>query len=62
MEWLCFTDQLNQKVISQQAFILSGYLPYLAVVFHLHFSQTSVPKITYPKAQFEVRGCFGDHP
>ncbi|KAF6029468.1 CHTF18 [Bugula neritina] len=54
MEWLCFTDQLNQKVISQQAFILSGYLPYLAVVFHLHFSQTSVPKITYPKAQFEA--------
>ena len=46
---------VNRRMTSQQLYQLYGYLPYLAVVFHLNFCQTNVPKISYPKLQYEVR-------
>ncbi|XP_067933442.1 chromosome transmission fidelity protein 18 homolog [Watersipora subatra] len=54
MNWLTFTDQVNKRIFSQQAFTLYGYLPYLSVIFHLLFAQTAVPKVVYPKTQYEV--------
>uniref|UniRef100_A0A3Q3A0D9 CTF18, chromosome transmission fidelity factor 18 homolog (S. cerevisiae) n=1 Tax=Kryptolebias marmoratus TaxID=37003 RepID=A0A3Q3A0D9_KRYMA len=54
LEWLTFSDRLNQVILHEQNFSLMKYLPFLSVTFHFLFAHTSVPRITYPHSQHEA--------
>ncbi|KAG2455611.1 chromosome transmission fidelity protein 18 homolog isoform X2 [Polypterus senegalus] len=55
LEWLEFTDHVNQQILHNQNFSLMRYLPFLPVTFHQLFAASSVPRINYPNSQFEFQ-------
>lgn len=54
LDWLSFTDRLNQVILHGQNFSLMRYLPFLSVTFHFLFAHTHVPRISYPHSQHEA--------
>ncbi|XP_035259553.1 chromosome transmission fidelity protein 18 homolog [Anguilla anguilla] len=54
LEWLGFSDILSETMMHGQNFSLMRYLPFLPAAFHLLFAATSVPRINYPKSQYEA--------
>lgn len=54
LDWLSFSDRLNQVILHGQNFTLMRYLPFLSVTFHFLFAHTHVPRISYPHSQHEV--------
>lgn len=54
LDWLLFSDRLNQVILHGQNFSLLRYLPFLSVTFHFLFAHTHVPRISYPHSQQEV--------
>uniref|UniRef100_A0A7N8Y256 Chromosome transmission fidelity protein 18 homolog n=1 Tax=Mastacembelus armatus TaxID=205130 RepID=A0A7N8Y256_9TELE len=54
LEWLSFSDRLNQVILHGQNFSLMKYLPFLSVTFHFLFAHTHVPRISYPHSQHEA--------
>ncbi|KAL3066695.1 hypothetical protein OYC64_016606 [Pagothenia borchgrevinki] len=54
LEWLSFSDRLNQVILQGQNFSLMRYLPFLSVTFHFLFANTHVPRISYPHSQHEA--------
>ena len=57
-EWLVFHDQLLERVNSMQQFQLAAYLPYIPVKFHFLFASSSIPRVNYPYAHFEVMSYY----
>uniref|UniRef100_UPI00398F3003 chromosome transmission fidelity protein 18 homolog isoform X2 n=1 Tax=Pristiophorus japonicus TaxID=55135 RepID=UPI00398F3003 len=55
LEWLEFTDVLNERVMRVQNFQLMRYLPFLPVAFHMLFAAPSVPRISYPSSHYEAQ-------
>ncbi|XP_078095921.1 chromosome transmission fidelity protein 18 homolog [Mustelus asterias] len=55
LEWLEFTDILNERVMSVQNFQLMRYLPFLPVTFHMLFAASNVPRISYPNSHYEAQ-------
>uniref|UniRef100_A0A671V2A8 Chromosome transmission fidelity protein 18 homolog n=1 Tax=Sparus aurata TaxID=8175 RepID=A0A671V2A8_SPAAU len=54
LDWLSFSDRLNQVILHGQNFTLMRYLPFLSVTFHFLFAHTHVPRISYPHSQHEA--------
>ncbi|XP_058497531.1 chromosome transmission fidelity protein 18 homolog [Solea solea] len=54
LEWLSFSDRLNQMIMHNQNFTLMKYLPFLSVTFHFLFAHTHVPRISYPHSHHEA--------
>ncbi|XP_024115257.1 chromosome transmission fidelity protein 18 homolog isoform X1 [Oryzias melastigma] len=54
LDWLLFSDRLNQEILHGQNFSLMKYLPFLSVAFHFLFAHTSVPRIAYPHSHYEA--------
>ncbi|CAG5928696.1 unnamed protein product [Menidia menidia] len=54
LDWLAFSDRLNQVIMNGQNFSLMRYLPFLSVTFHFLFAHTHVPRISYPHSFHEV--------
>ncbi|CAJ1053968.1 chromosome transmission fidelity protein 18 homolog [Xyrichtys novacula] len=54
LDWLMFSDRLNQVILHGQNFTLMRYLPFLSVTFHFLFAHTHVPRISYPHSQQEA--------
>lgn len=54
LDWLSFSDRLNQVILHGQNFSLMRYLPFLAVKMHFLFAHAHVPRISYPHSQHEV--------
>ncbi|KAJ8363965.1 hypothetical protein SKAU_G00127960 [Synaphobranchus kaupii] len=54
LEWLGFSDILNETIMHGQNFSLMRYLPFLPATFHLLFAATTVPRISYPSSQYEA--------
>ncbi|KAJ8413533.1 hypothetical protein AAFF_G00080400 [Aldrovandia affinis] len=54
LEWLGFSDILNETMMRGQNFSLMRYLPFLPAAFHLLFAATSIPHIKYPSSQYEA--------
>ncbi|XP_072240869.1 chromosome transmission fidelity protein 18 homolog [Leuresthes tenuis] len=54
LDWLSFTDRLNQVILHGQNFSLMRYLPFLSVTFHFLFAHTHVPRISYPHSNHEA--------
>uniref|UniRef100_A0A4W6FXX3 Chromosome transmission fidelity protein 18 homolog n=1 Tax=Lates calcarifer TaxID=8187 RepID=A0A4W6FXX3_LATCA len=54
LDWLSFSDRLNQVILHGQNFSLMRYLPFLPVTFHFLFAHTHVPRISYPHSQHEA--------
>ncbi|XP_051242642.1 chromosome transmission fidelity protein 18 homolog isoform X2 [Dicentrarchus labrax] len=54
LDWLSFSDRLNQVILHGQNFSLMRYLPFLSVTFHFLFAHTHVPRISYPHSQHEA--------
>ncbi|XP_069545824.1 chromosome transmission fidelity protein 18 homolog isoform X1 [Brachyistius frenatus] len=54
LDWLSFSDRLNQVILHGQNFTLMKYLPFLSVTFHFLFAHTHVPRISYPHSQHEA--------
>ncbi|CAL8330878.1 unnamed protein product [Lota lota] len=54
LQWLSFSDQLNQVIMHGQNFSLMRYLPFLSVTFHFLFAHAHVPRLSYPHSQHEA--------
>ncbi|XP_070683798.1 chromosome transmission fidelity protein 18 homolog [Pempheris klunzingeri] len=54
LEWMSFSDRLNQVILHGQNFTLMRYLPFLSVTFHFLFAHTHVPRLSYPHSQHEA--------
>lgn len=54
LDWMSFSDRLNQVILHGQNFSLMRYLPFLSVTFHFLFAHTHVPRINYPHSQHEA--------
>ncbi|XP_054879093.1 chromosome transmission fidelity protein 18 homolog isoform X2 [Poeciliopsis prolifica] len=54
LDWLMFSDRLNQVILHGQNFSLLRYLPFLSVTFHFLFAHTHAPRISYPHSQQEA--------
>ncbi|XP_035515241.1 chromosome transmission fidelity protein 18 homolog [Morone saxatilis] len=54
LDWLSFSDRLNQVILHGQNFSLMRYLPFLSITFHFLFAHTHVPRISYPHSQHEA--------
>ncbi|TKS68478.1 Chromosome transmission fidelity protein 18 -like protein [Collichthys lucidus] len=54
LDWLSFSDRLNQVIMHGQNFSLMRYLPFLSITFHFLFAHTHVPRISYPHSQHEA--------
>ena len=54
LDWLGFTDTINQYTMHVQDYSLMGYVPYTAVTFHLLFAANQPPRIQYPHSQYDV--------
>ncbi|KAK5623034.1 hypothetical protein CRENBAI_020797 [Crenichthys baileyi] len=54
LDWLTFSDRLNQVILHGQNFSLMKYLPFLSVAFHFLFAHTHVPRISYPHSHHEA--------
>ncbi|XP_067858954.1 chromosome transmission fidelity protein 18 homolog isoform X2 [Heptranchias perlo] len=55
LEWLEFTDVLNEMVMHVQNFQLMRYLPFLPLAFHMLFAASHVPRISYPSSHYEAQ-------
>lgn len=55
LDWLGFSDLLNECVLHGQNYSLMRYLPFLPAAFHHLFAANSVPRISYPNSHYEVR-------
>ncbi|KAM6971865.1 chromosome transmission fidelity protein 18 homolog [Aplochiton taeniatus] len=54
LDWLSFSDRLNETMMQGQNFSLMRYLPFLSITFHFLFANTNVPRINYPHSQNEA--------
>ncbi|KAM8843067.1 chromosome transmission fidelity protein 18 homolog isoform 2-T2 [Synchiropus picturatus] len=54
LDWMVFTDRLNNVILHGQNFSLMRYLPFLSVSFHFLFAHTTVPRISYPHSHHEA--------
>uniref|UniRef100_A0A6Q2WY47 AAA+ ATPase domain-containing protein n=1 Tax=Esox lucius TaxID=8010 RepID=A0A6Q2WY47_ESOLU len=54
LDWLGFSDRLNQTMLQGQNFSLMRYMPFLPVAFHFLFAHMHVPRINYPSSQYEA--------
>uniref|UniRef100_A0A672H3J4 Chromosome transmission fidelity protein 18 homolog n=1 Tax=Salarias fasciatus TaxID=181472 RepID=A0A672H3J4_SALFA len=54
LDWLSFSDRLNQVILHNQNFSLMKYLPFLSVTFHFLFAHTHVPRISYPHSHHDA--------
>uniref|UniRef100_A0A3Q2E8R2 Chromosome transmission fidelity protein 18 homolog n=1 Tax=Cyprinodon variegatus TaxID=28743 RepID=A0A3Q2E8R2_CYPVA len=54
LDWLTFSDRLNQVILHGQNFSLMRYLPFLSVTFHFLFANMHVPRISYPHSHHEA--------
>ncbi|XP_038141254.1 chromosome transmission fidelity protein 18 homolog isoform X1 [Cyprinodon tularosa] len=54
LDWLMFSDRLNQVILHGQNFSLMRYLPFLSVTFHFLFAHMHVPRISYPHSHHEA--------
>ncbi|XP_071128877.1 chromosome transmission fidelity protein 18 homolog [Mytilus edulis] len=54
MDWLTFVDSVNQYTMHIQDYSLMGYVPYIAVTFHLLFAANQPPRIQYPHSQYDA--------
>ncbi|XP_030636662.1 chromosome transmission fidelity protein 18 homolog [Chanos chanos] len=54
LDWLCFSDLLNECVMHGQNYSLMRYLPFLPAAFHFLYASNSVPRINYPNSQYEA--------
>ncbi|MEQ2231470.1 hypothetical protein ILYODFUR_000733 [Ilyodon furcidens] len=54
LDWLTFSDRLNQVILHGQNFSLMKYLPFLSVAFHFLFAHPHVPRISYPHSHHEA--------
>ncbi|XP_043944875.1 chromosome transmission fidelity protein 18 homolog [Protopterus annectens] len=55
LDWLEFTDILNEVIMHGQNFQLMRYLPFLPVTFHMVFAASSVSRIAYPNSHYEAQ-------
>ncbi|XP_053332569.1 chromosome transmission fidelity protein 18 homolog [Clarias gariepinus] len=53
LDWLCFSDLVNECVLHGQNYSLMRYLPFLPAAFHHLFAANSVPRISYPNSHYE---------
>nr|XP_055062012.1 chromosome transmission fidelity protein 18 homolog [Misgurnus anguillicaudatus] len=54
LDWLCFSDVLNECILHGQNYSLMRYLPFLPVAFHYLYAANSVPRINYPNSHYEA--------
>ncbi|XP_051559515.1 chromosome transmission fidelity protein 18 homolog isoform X2 [Myxocyprinus asiaticus] len=54
LDWLCFSDLLNECVLHGQNYSLMRYLPFLPAAFHHLYAANSVPRISYPHSHYEA--------
>ncbi|XP_026115555.1 chromosome transmission fidelity protein 18 homolog [Carassius auratus] len=54
LDWLCFSDLLNECVLHGQNYSLMRYYPFLPAAFHQLFAANSVPRINYPHSHYEA--------
>ncbi|KAM3838379.1 chromosome transmission fidelity protein 18 homolog [Diretmus argenteus] len=54
LDWLSFSDRMNQVMLQGQNFTLMRYLPFLSITFHFLFAHNHVPRISYPHSQHEA--------
>ncbi|XP_065110325.1 chromosome transmission fidelity protein 18 homolog [Paramisgurnus dabryanus] len=54
LDWLCFSDVLNEFILHGQNYSLMRYLPFLPVAFHYLYAANSVPRINYPNSHYEA--------
>ncbi|KAI4881610.1 hypothetical protein NFI96_027905 [Prochilodus magdalenae] len=54
LDWLCFSDLLNEFILHGQNYSLMRYLPFLPVAFHYLYAANSVPRISYPNSHYEA--------
>ncbi|TRY77674.1 hypothetical protein DNTS_017957 [Danionella cerebrum] len=54
LDWLCFSDLLNECVLHGQNYSLMRYFPFLPAAFHHLYAATSVPRINYPHSHYEA--------
>lgn len=55
LDWLCFSDVLNDFVFHTQNYSLMRYSPFLPAAFHLLFAQVHTPRINYPSSHYEAQ-------
>nr|XP_060642516.1 chromosome transmission fidelity protein 18 homolog [Anolis sagrei ordinatus] len=53
LDWMGFTDLVNQAAMNGQSFQLLRFLPFLPVAFHFLFAASSAPHLTFPSSQQE---------
>ncbi|KTF76075.1 hypothetical protein cypCar_00027027 [Cyprinus carpio] len=53
LDWLCFTDLLNECILHGQNYSLMRYFPFLPAAFHHLYAANSVPRINYPHSHYE---------
>ncbi|XP_077061394.1 chromosome transmission fidelity protein 18 homolog [Siphateles boraxobius] len=54
LDWLCFSDVLNEFVLHGQNYSLMRYFPFLPAAFHHLYAANSVPRINYPHSHYEA--------
>ncbi|XP_042591364.1 chromosome transmission fidelity protein 18 homolog [Cyprinus carpio] len=54
LDWLCFTDLLNECILHGQNYSLMRYFPFLPAAFHHLYAANSVPRINYPHSHYEA--------
>ncbi|KAM5227317.1 LOW QUALITY PROTEIN: chromosome transmission fidelity protein 18 homolog [Ctenodactylus gundi] len=55
LDWLAFSDLLEQAARHGQSFQLLRYLPFLPAAFHVLFASSHVPRIAFPTSQQEAQ-------
>ncbi|XP_066517068.1 chromosome transmission fidelity protein 18 homolog [Hoplias malabaricus] len=54
LDWLCFSDLVNESILHSQNYSLMRYLPFLPAAFHHLYAANSVPRISYPNSHYEA--------
>lgn len=54
LDWLSFSDLLNECILHGQNYSLMRYLPFLPAAFHYLYAANSVPRINYPHSNYEA--------
>uniref|UniRef100_A0A673KJX4 Chromosome transmission fidelity protein 18 homolog n=1 Tax=Sinocyclocheilus rhinocerous TaxID=307959 RepID=A0A673KJX4_9TELE len=54
LDWMCFSDLLNECVLHGQNYSLMRYFPFLPAAFHHLYAANSVPRINYPHSHYEA--------
>ncbi|XP_060522002.1 chromosome transmission fidelity protein 18 homolog [Cylas formicarius] len=55
LDWFCFNDLITRQVHETQNYVMTGYLNYAFVVWHLVFGSYHRTKLVYPSAGYEAR-------